>query len=103
MDDERWPETESGTVVRSYFHARGAAREMRLAQEQGWQVREVTLNGQPVPENPARKWLRLPPTRLVRDANGNVQLRVGSAGGGGWHQQGRQIAAFDLEITYVRN
>ncbi len=104
MDDDRWHETEHGTVVRRYFHAAGASREMQSAQSNGWEVREVTLNGQPVPENPPRRWLRLPPTRLARDADGNVKLRTSaSSGAGDWHPAGRKLEAFDLEVTYVRN
>jgi hypothetical protein len=103
MDDDRWPETEHGTVIRRYFHAAGASREMQLAQQKGWEVREVKLNGEQVPENPPRKWWQRPPTRLVRDTNGTVQLRTGTAAGpGDWHPQGRKIAPFALEVTYVR-
>ncbi len=99
--DNRWHETERGTVVRRYFHAAGASREMQLAQEHGWNVREVTLNGEPVPENPPRKWLRLPPTRLVR-AKGRVTLKAGGGGGDDWHVSGRRVDAFDLVVTYER-
>lgn len=102
MNEDNWHEEEHGTVVRRYFHAAGASREMKAAQEHGWNVREVTLNGEPVPENPPRKWLRLPPTRLKRDAKGMVQLKAGNVGAGDWHPQGRQAAAFDLAVTYVR-
>lgn len=102
MNDDRWAETERGTVVRRYFHAAGASREMKQAQEHGWEIREVTLNGQPVPENPPRKWLRLPPTRLMRDAKGRVQLKAGPGGGGDWHMSGRSMNAFDLAVTYER-
>ena len=102
MNDD-WPVTEHGTVVRSYFHAAGAAREMQLAQGHGWDVREVKLNGEAVPEDPPRKWWRLPPTRLERDAEGTVRLRTGrSPGAGDWHPQARKIASFVLEVTYVR-
>jgi len=102
MDDERWPETERGTVVRRYFHAAGASRELAMAQEHDWEVREVKLNGELVTENPPHKWWQRP-TRLVRDANGKVRLRTGgSPSAGDWHPQGRKIGAFDLEVTYVR-
>ena len=104
MDDERGSETEHGTVVRRYFHAAGASRELHLAQEHDWEVREVTLNGEPVTENPPHKWWQGRPTRIERDANGKVRLRTGrSPSAGDWHPQGRKIAAFDLEVTYVRN
>jgi hypothetical protein len=102
MEDDRWAETERGTVQRRYFHAAGASRELQMAQERGWKVREATLNGQPVPENPKRKWLRLPPTRLVRNAKGRVELKAGAGGGGDWHVQGRNANAFDLIVTYER-
>ena len=103
MDDERWHETEHGTVVRRYFHAAGASREMALAQQHGWTVRDVMLNGEPVIADPPRKWWRLPPTRLVRDAGGNVKLRTGaSSGAGDWHPAGRKIKDFDLQVTYER-
>jgi hypothetical protein len=75
---------------------------MKMAQEQGWKVREATLNGQPLPENPPRKWLRLPPTRLVRDAKGRVQLKAGAGGAGDWHVSGRKTDSFDLIVTYER-
>ncbi len=103
MDDERWHETEHGTVVRRYFHAAGASREMQLAQEHEWEVREVRLNRELVSENPPRKWWQRSLTRLVRNADGTVRLRTGrSPSAGDWHPQGRKIAAFDLEVTYVR-
>ena len=106
MNDRDWHVTEHGTVVRRYFHATGASREMATAQEAGWDVQEVTLNGEQVPESPPRKGLglRLPPTRLERAADGKLRLRTrGSGGHVGWHTQGRGIPAFDLVITYVRN
>ena len=103
MDDDRWHETQHGTIARRYFHAAGASREMQAAQEHNWEVREVTLNGELVTENPPHKWWQRP-TRLVRDAYGKVQLRTGrSPSAGDWHPQGRKIATFDLEVTYVRN
>ena len=103
MDDERWPETEHGTVVRRYFHAQGASRELALAQDNGWDVREVVLNGEPVSENPPHKWWQGRPTRLERAADGTVRLRTGrSPSAGDWHPQGRGIPAFDLAITYER-
>jgi hypothetical protein len=103
MNDD-WYGTEHGTVVRSYFHAAGASRELRLAQEAGWSIREVKLNGEPVIENPPRKWWRLSPTRIVRDADGTIELRTGSPlRAVDWHPTDQKTATFDLEVTYARN
>lgn len=100
--DDRWPETASGTVVRRYFHVRGANEEMRYAIENGWTVQEVTLNGTVVSVE-APRLLRWPgKTRLVQDKRGSLELTAGSAAGGGdWHPQGRNNET-DVQITYVK-
>jgi hypothetical protein len=101
MLDERWPETESGTVVRSYFHARGAAREMETAQREGWTVQEVKLNGSVVPEPAQTKWWRRQwKTRLVRKRDGTVQLRTAGSADAVWGSAGAR--GQDIEVTYVR-
>ena len=106
MMDDRWHETKRGTVVRRYFHAAGASREMRVAQERGWRVQEVLLNGDALVEDAQTKWWRRPSIRLARGPQGSLELRArGWAGrAGDWHlPPERRIRECNLEVTYVRD
>ena len=78
---------------------------MQLAQQHGWDVREVRLNGEVLPENAPSKWWRLSQTRLVRDSDGTVRLRARGLASSArdWHPSGRRIDTFDLEVTYIRD
>ena len=102
--DDRWPETKSGTVVRRYFHLRGANDEMRYAIENGWTVQEVMLNGAVVPVEAPRLFRWPGRARLVQDRRGTLKLTAGSAanGAGDWHPQNRKMNETDVQVTYTR-
>ena len=103
MDDDRWHETEWGTVVRRYFHARGAAREMQAAQQEGWNIQEVKINGVVIPEaEQTRWWRRLRGTRLIRASDGTVRLNTSRFPSGVWGHDRSIGKGPDMQVTYVR-
>ncbi len=103
MLDDRWHETERGKVVRSYFHVPGAVREMQIAQEHGWAVQEVKINGVTLPGADERPGLRQRwRTRLVRESDGTVRLNARRSTADVWDHSARTRKGPNVEVTYVR-